>query len=83
MLIRLLNQTSRTHIGPGSIDIVQADLTGGSFVDGAPTCRCLNEHRPQRILALIINQYNKSAVFVIKQISHVASSFLCRVNLGI
>jgi hypothetical protein len=42
-------------------------------VDGDPSRRYINDGRPKCILTLIIHQYNKRALLVIKWISHIIS----------
>ena len=71
MLIHLLNEASRTHVGPDLVDMVQTDLAAGRLMDGAPSGRYSKEGRPERILALLIDQYSKRAIFVIKRVSHI------------
>jgi hypothetical protein len=67
----MLDKTVRTHVGPMLIYEFEAGGTAPRFMNDGPALGDLDEARPKRMLALIVNQNVVDAVLVFKRIGHV------------
>src|SRR4029079_6169242 len=67
----MLDKTVRTHVGPMLIYEFEAGGTAPRFMNDGPALGNLDEARPKRVLALIVDQNVVDAVLVFKRIGHV------------
>lgn len=67
----VLDETVRAHVGPMLIYEFEAGGTAPRFMNDSPALGDLDEARPKRMLALIVNQNVVDAVLVFKRIGHV------------
>ena len=67
----MLDKTVRTHVGPMLIYEFEAGGTAPRFMNDGPALGNLDEARPKRVLALIVDQNVVDAVLVFKWIGHV------------
>src|SRR5690242_8439183 len=64
------DKARRAHVGPGSLDVIQACLAGVRAVADRPPGRNIHKGRPQRALTLVVDQHQVVAIFVLERIGH-------------
>src|SRR5580658_8881122 len=69
VFLHFLDEALGSHIGPVFLDEIDTGLTRVFFVRHGPARRHVCENRPERILALIVDQGQISAIFVFERIS--------------
>ena len=64
------DQAAGAHVGPVRFDVGEARLAGVAVVDDRPPGGDGGERRPQRVLALVVDQDEERAVGVVERVGH-------------
>src|SRR5690606_3335485 len=81
-LTHRLDEALRAHVRPVLLDVVQARLPGVLALGYRPAGGDLGEGRPQRVLALVVDQDEVGALGVLERVGHVgpSQSVLCSLS---
>jgi len=69
--LHVFDETVRAHVSPVLIYEFEAGGTARRLMNDGPPLGDLDEARPKRVLALVVDQNVVDAVFVLKRIGHV------------